>query len=734
MKINKAAFAGWRNQYSVPVKRNRLLGTLFAIAILSFGIVFFYLGGSAGSCTTTLASGPGDQTGLIWLNSVVNAPFWGLTDVSNAPYGENLRSPVHITGAIVYGLYWLVAQFVGSVCGYNLLTAGGLLFSGLVVFFFTRSLTNRNDVAIFASVAATITPYLQIKTGVHASYAFFGVFVILIWLAINLWRRPSKKRGLALGLMIASLFYIDPYFTLLGGVVIATMLAVFIALLLRRLYLARAKKADLNAVIKASRSFVIAMLLAGVVAASLGLAPLVIMKHLNSAQIDKEVAGVRADIKQEVTTYSARPSEYLPPNPYSPYISSDALPLPGVLTRKAHGSNPSEDVLSLSLVVLILSAATVGILVYTARNKQFVTMLGLRQNYVLATGLLLAVAIVALLVSMPPQLRGFVFPSEVITNYVTIWRVFARLGLIVAICLAIVAAIGLAMVTNRLQTKGRFIVVALLTLLVGFEYLTFTPFNNNRSWSYSQVHPFYYWLKEQGNIDIVAEYPFDEPGRTNDTVAYFRDQYVHGKKIMNAYKAANEQTVLRNGLRDLSDPQTVPALAFMGVDLIIVHAQNKQPQPSLPGLQAVDWNNSDNDSDSIYANGRLHVYRVVAEKDDDGLVLVPGLGFDQAVLFNQTYTEAGYVFKTSGELKIIDLATGRAGVSQGQRIVSFKVAASTDNVPVLATQAGQVVWQGIAGADAQLVEVAVDTAQSITLWPQSNDNASSIIITDINLH
>ena len=702
--------------------QKKVFTTLLVMLFFILCTVYFYLGKSALSCSDTMASGPGDQTGLVWLNTMTQGPLWGWSGVSNAPYGENVQSPVHITGVIEYWLFWCFSLFVGPVCGYNLFTTATFIFSAMVVYLFVKSVTRRTDVAVFAGFAATFTPYLQIKTGVHPSYAFYGVFVLAVWLMISLWRNPTRGKALALGLVISSFFFIDPYFILLGGITIFAAASVFIGRLVYLSIKARGHEKEERYVRQKARSFIATSLFAVSVVLICGITPLAITNIVQGDQIKREVSSVRSDIKVEIMTYSARPFEYLLPNPSNPFLGESNISGLGPLQRKEHGSNPAESTLSLSYIVLALSVATVALVIrYSLGGREGKTKSQIPRRFVVAVSVFAVVGFVAFLTSFPTKTHGLIFPSEVISNFIQIWRVYARLAVIVMFSLAIIAAIGLAFMTRRLGNKGRWAISLVVLIAVAFEFLTFKPWDDQRGWSYTQVHPFYSWLKDQNDIKTIAEYPLNEPGMTNVTNAYFRDQYIHRKKVINAYGAASAMAPLRNSLRDLSDPQTVPALAYMGVDLVVVHGEDRKKISSIPGLVEVDWNNSTNDGDSIYVGGQLKAYRVTAPKDSDGLIIGPGGGFSPLARINSTYTEAGYVFDKDALLSVYSLKTGLAVRPEGKHVISLDIASDVSGGQLTVTQMGQMVWQGELSGDVERpASFGVDTSKPISIHSTNN--------------
>jgi hypothetical protein len=513
-------------------------------------------------------------------------------------------------------------------------------------------------------------------------------------------------------------------------------IGVFMARSLYVLYHSRKDSVRLQLAISRAKSFFGSILLAGLVTFILGLGPLIVTNLQHGDQISSEVSSVRSDIKQEVLTYSARPFEYILPNPSNPFIGKINLSLPDILTRKPHGSNPAEDSISLSSVLLIIASATVLFMIFRTflRRSVLQKLPPINRKYMMVVGLFAVVGLGAMITSFPAKSDGLIFPSDIITNYIQIWRVYARLAVIVMFSLAIIAAIGLAIFTERLKPLKRGLIIAGLMVIVAFEFLTFNPLSDNRSWSYAQIHPFYFWLKEQSNVDTIAEYPLNEPGRTNVSTGYFRDQYIHRKKVINAYTSASSTAILRNGIRDLTDPQTPHTLASLGVDLVVVHVEDKKQLPAIDGLEEVDWNHSTNDNDSIYLDGQLKVYRVTASKDADGYILVPGMGFAEQVRFNSTYTEVAYLFGTNAELSVFNLNTGKVSSQKGLRDISFRALADDGETQLAVVQAGKTLWDGRVTSTGRGIKITIDMSKPILLQLDGSQKHGSVLISNINMY
>ena len=93
------------------------------------------------------------------------------------------------------------------------------------MFAFVRWLTRRNSIALLAGYAFAFTPYLQIKTGVHPSYVYEGLFVGIIWLFLMFWKRPRPALAVWMAVLTALTFYWDAYFVLIAGILWAGLLA-----------------------------------------------------------------------------------------------------------------------------------------------------------------------------------------------------------------------------------------------------------------------------------------------------------------------------------------------------------------------------------------------------------------------------------------------------------------------------------------------------------------------------
>jgi hypothetical protein len=548
------------------IGRHKTLSYFTAATLVYLLLTIFYMGSAITNCTQSLMNFPGDNTaGMIAMFSVDgNDPWYDRTNFFSYPYGESLGQPTHVTAQAVFLPFWLLSKLWGPICGFNLLQLIGFMSAALMMFAFIRwLLKGREMVAFLAGFAVAFTPYLQITSGGHISYIFGAVFIAAIWLFLLFWKDSTWKRVTALAAVVALFGYIDGYFILLGGVLMAALVLSAIGFD----FWTSGKKFTpaLNKRLK--------MLGGTLLVAIVFMLPIAYVQIKSASQINGLLADTRDSIQREAQVYGARPSEYILPNAMSPITSG----IFGTFyERDTHGSNTSESILSLSLVMLALAIFFVVNVVITARQKGKQQLLNVRMSVPFVTTLFVSVFLLALLFSFPPKLGPVTMPSYFLIETVALWRVLARLSVIVTIAMVILGACGLALLLQRIKVRSRQILICLLIFVVIFlEYLTFFP--TRPVGSYNEVPELYKWLKTQQQYKEIAEYPIDELGESSNPVFYNTYQRVHGKKLLNGIVKEQEPYFTRRALWDLRDPQAVPGLRALGIDFITIHA------PTFPG-------------------------------------------------------------------------------------------------------------------------------------------------------
>jgi hypothetical protein len=427
------------------IGRHPLLSAYFMATTGYLVFTVYYMGGAITNCSVELLAFPGDHTaGLFSFYSIDKAdPWWGHTDAYSYPYGESLWQPYHITSQVPFVSFWVLAKLFGPVCGFNLLVFIGFMSAALVTFGFVRWLFGRKEllynlVAFLAGYAVVFTPFMQRKAGGHIAYLFAGLLVASVWLFLKFWRKPRPLWAVLFGLSVAILGYIDGYFVLLGGVLIGSVL---VATYIYELLFKGKSFRDLWQRTK------LILLSGGVVAVCL--MPIAYVQLHYADQIKSAISSLRDDIMREAQEYGARPYDYLLLNPEHPLI----LPIFGEdALRWIVSINTERSVIGVSKAILLLAIFMTVVVVYRWRKKQRYARVELRYGpgFILLTFGLVVVA--AFLLSMPPHIGPIPTLTNAVIQFTDVWRVFARLSVVVNMGLVVLASYGL--IRNSLSFRA----------------------------------------------------------------------------------------------------------------------------------------------------------------------------------------------------------------------------------------------------------------------------------------
>lgn len=581
----------------------RAVSTLGHLAVpLAYAAVAVVLVGPAvvTRCGDTLFGGAGDSTaGLIWLewnyDVLDSGPFRSTTPMLNAPVGAPLWQPFYVTALVLMLPMWATSLLVGPVCSWNVAVLAGFVLDGWLTYLFLRWLTRNVPIALLAGLAFLLLPYHYQKASGHLAYVHTWVFVLILWAGLRLAQRPSVGRGLALGAAVATACYVDGYYLLLAttfGGVVAVLASVA----------PRALQVPVGERIRA-------LLAAGAVL-GVALVPMLAVLATSSDTISAAVERSASD----VAVYSARPWEYVLPARHHPLLP-DAIG--AWQDRNLHESNYSEQTLYLGALPLIGTIAAVA-MALRRRPHDEPLALGLRALVLVAGG----AALIALVMSAPPKVSiggtALPMPSGVISEFLAFWRVYARFFIPVAVCTITMGACALAVVTARAGRRASSSSAIVALALAPVAVVDFLPPRPPTTFSYERDTPAEYeWLDDRAPNQIIAEYPLDPPPLPNH-ITYLSYQRTHQQRLFNGAPPGSDSGDLQRGLAGLADPQTVPALARLGVRFVVVH-------PTTFG-HPVDETTLPSTLTEVFEAPGGTVYRV--DEDAAGpAALAPGQGF-----------------------------------------------------------------------------------------------------------
>jgi len=555
--------------WTVWLRKNWFI--FFAVLAYLFFTVY-YMGPAFTDCTNTI-HGLGDSTaGPVWRESLKPSQplLGGYENATNYPTGESLYSPVGFVSLTETAALTLASKIVGPVCSYDMSNVMGYLTTSIIMFAFIFYLTKSRWIGFLAGYAVAFTPYVQSKIGGHPSYAYGSLLIALIWLVLHTVKTRKLLYAVLLAVVMGTCAYFDPYFILLSGTVLGPMLGVWTVYALLR---SRSEKEY-----RAIAWDTIKVLLVGVGIFVVLLAPLAYVSVKNEHTISSTVGNSRGSVFQAAMLCSNTPLDYLLPDPYNTHlvdIFGQKFIAKDISFR--HWCGPGESRVSVSLTMLGVILLGVIVIAWEWINGR---RANLRRLFVYDPGLLslmiVAVGLAALLIGLPPHVGGLRMPSDLILKLTSTWRIFAREYMAVDIAVVILFAIVLKCFSSIRPAKehkliAAAILVGLFVLILG-EYQITTPFDP-LVFNYARDVPtVYHQIKNDKDIKAIAEYPIDRLGIEYDSIVYYLTmQTYHGKSLFDSALASDYKGDIHVALKDLTDPQTLPALRYLGIKYVVIH-------------------------------------------------------------------------------------------------------------------------------------------------------------------
>lgn len=531
------------------------------------------MGPSVTSCTTTIY-GFGDSTaGPIWRGSLKPSQplFGGYERATNYPHGESLYSPVAYASLVQTVSLTALSKVAGPVCAYNIYNFAGYITTAILMFAFIWYLIKSRWIALLAGYAVAFTPYVQSKIGGHPSYGFASLLIAIVWLLLHIVSgRGRLRHGLLLAVVLAICAYFDPYFILLAGTVVVPIIGWWGVRTIRRVIRVPVDKQKVKKISKILFvSLAIFLVLVG---------PLVLVRVKDSVTINSDVSGARGNVYAAAMLCSNMPLDYLLPDPYNVYfVSMFGQHYTQANISHRHWCGPGESRVSISLTILGVILLGSIIMAWEKLNRRHTHIKSmLRYDPWLVVPIICLVVFTAFAIGLPPKIGGVHMPSGVILKVTETWRIFAREYLVVNMAIIMLFAVVLKYFSSvagvRRYVKAKGVIFVILCLAISWEYQVNAPFNPP-AFSYSKDVPsIYYKIRDDKNINAIAEYPIDRMGIEYDSIVYYLTmQTVHKKSILNSDIVNGSDENIHIAIKDLTDPQTIPALRELGIHYVVIH-------------------------------------------------------------------------------------------------------------------------------------------------------------------
>jgi hypothetical protein len=495
------------------------------------------------------------------------------------PFGVSI-SPYRtdpLNGLLVRALTVVVNETVA----YNILLLLSYLTAAIACYFLVRYLTGSRSAAAVSGLIFAFCPYMLVQGKEHLSLVLTLWIPVFVLLLIKAWRRRTAASIAACGLSFVVLALFNFQYGLFSGIFAVTFLLVtwVAGRPWRRLRQSSSNFAPVVAVVAA----------------------VVILSATVVLLLARGVFGTR-NFMSSLYLYSARPWDYFIPH-------AEGVLFGGITTRfvtaHLHGGFLVENSLFLGYVPLLLAAVgAVGVLARGRRGGGAVEAgagtgalngppaggalaegggeagspaerpvegsPGQSETRRFVWGFVIAGA-VAFLFSMPPTASvlgvKLYFPSYFLFKILPQFRAYARFGMIVVMCVAVLAGYGIALL-EKANVFGK-LKVAAVALLMGLILLEFTIVPPFYSLDTSATTDYYRWLKSRPGQPAAAIYPMFVQGDFKN-YEYFFQQRIHQKKLVNGAGENTDAETYRQSILGLYEPQTPSLLKTLGTKYVMI--------------------------------------------------------------------------------------------------------------------------------------------------------------------
>ncbi len=537
--------AAWSSSFSsrlwIFARTHRRQIELVLASVFYLGFACYLTWPLAINLSHSIYGAPGDPYGTMAFFRALVAhhqnPFLpGTISQFGAPAGIPIPWPRDLASAPGMLTMYLLTVFCGPIAAFGLYTLAGYTLTGTLTFLFARRLTGSTWAALIAGWAFAFYPFAGLNGQGHLDFVHGWVLVLALWRMVELMWYPTRRNGLLAGLAVTLCMWWSPYFILFGGLLYVVVTAV--------------------ALLIAWRDGSLRTMLAPQALAALVVCAFIVGLGALSTASGIEGIGARTHSTQELSFYAARPLEYILPDVKSPLFGGDTRPY---LEAYPAGGSGIETTLYVGVTLILL--ALVACVAFLRRR--------LSPQLGRAVLVLLLVAIVAAITSMPPESRivgvQVPFPSHFIAQVTTTWRVYSRLVMVVMLAVTLLATVGLAILTRTRRAWVRIGVMLLATIAVPLDLWAPQHGNVDRIST-----PGIYETLARQPMGLVAEYPLAAPSFNRYSDIFFQGAY--DKPLINGYLEDSSQERLALSLAVLSNPSTAPRLAALGVRYVLLDA------------------------------------------------------------------------------------------------------------------------------------------------------------------
>ena len=578
----------------------------------------------------------GDPFGTVWKfrwlkYAHINRLFPSICSLIASPFGVDYSQSVTLPVTDFFAK-WL-SQLLNEIFAYNFIILLTFLLSTFTMYYLVYHFTRDKLASMISGIIYAFSPYHLIHATQHLGTTNIQWMPLYALSLFYLDEKRSYKGAFLIALAFSLVVFSEYHYALFMVVFTITFVVwrMWQGIRGRKIssYQAIKQSSDQGSsppageAGKGSRMHLFKVVLVAAVVASAIILPLTYHPFQNMFATPERYARPLRDLFSN----SARPLGYLLPSQDNPFF--------GRFTKKfidysLYGGHPTEHTLYLGWVGIILSLVAIR---GWRKKSKLVNKLTSRQvnkstrsqktgdrnwqtgklaNWSTKTqkavSFFLFAGIVALLFSHAPYMdignfRIF-FPSYFMYKLLPMVRVYARLGIVVMLCVSVLAGIGLASILEKIKSvkkKRVFLSIVLLLIFIEFAPTLPAPMVNAVN-----PPPVYEWLaKQEGNF-IIAEYPLE------DDQEYLFWQRIHQKRLVNGALSGTYADKVRKEIVDILKPETLGILSYLGAKYVILHPEKYLKSEDVPVIGEVPDVSKQKGLRLIKTFEEAQIYEVVA--------------------------------------------------------------------------------------------------------------------------
>jgi hypothetical protein len=556
---------------------------------------------------SAVLSKPSDSTATIrfyWLAEHEHrTPFTlGHDAYVNAPEGSPTQQGAIVANAVQPAFVWSLRGALGLVGAWNLFLIVGFVLTATFAYYLARSLGLGVAAAIFAGYVFTFNTYMFQKAAAgHGGLVQAWILPLVALLLLRRERRPRRGIAVAIGIALALASYLHTYYGLIAGVLVLVAYAVSFA---RR---------------RPQRRATVGSALLSFAVAAVCLIPAALAQRLDSGGSVSQYSHSLDALQQ----FGSNPLAFLTPAAGNPLFG-------GILSahQRTVLERTGEPTLFFGWITIVLACAGLVLLLRRRVGADDAT-----RTVLLTTALIIPVAYY---MSLPRlvHLGPIAIPagSWFVGHVTTVFRVYARFGVLVGLGLTILAALALDRGARKWRA-GSALSVA-ITALVAVELIYQLP---PTIWRTNRL-PAHDRLLAGAPRGIVAFYP--APNGDSQKAADLANRemwfqtYTHQKLFFSSQpNSYDRKSAIRAVARELDRPEVPGLLAAEDVRYLALDVPTfRAAGIAIPNLSAHDFQ-------LLGRRDGVVIYRVTADKADVDQVLRADAVDVGANLWGQPVTE-----------------------------------------------------------------------------------------------